>query len=187
MNLTRRPRDGMLVLRDPRGGGGVPQRSFGLIMVLGGGFALQHLARTGGWATCIDLCGVGFAAVVTLLGLFALAHFDDVRLDLVKRTYLRRSGLWPFHSCRRGSFDEIEAIRVRFETRPLGPRSEGGGGTVQVTVVTLHWKEQIPRPLRISEQEKLDALWSNRADGFADADWISRLIGIPVVDSRFRS
>jgi hypothetical protein len=158
-----------------------------MIALLGGGFALQHLIRAGGWATRNDLCGVGIAAAIAFAGLFVLANFDDVRLDLVSRTYHRRLGLWPFHSCRRGSFGEIEAIRVRFEPRSLPPRGEGGGGTVQVTVVTLHWKGQVPRPLRISEQEKGDDLWGNREDGLADANSLSRLIGIPLADSRSRA
>lgn len=187
MRIDRCLSDGFLVLRDPREGGGVLQRSFGLILALGGGFWLQRFVLAGGWATCNDLCGVGFAAVVTFGGLFALARFDDVKLDLVNRIYLRRFGLWPFLSCRQGSFDEIEAIRIRFEPRSLPPRGEVGGVTVQVTVVTLHWKERSPRPLRISEQELRDALLDNREDGSADASSLSRLIRVPLLDSRFRS
>jgi hypothetical protein len=56
-----------------------------------------------------------------------------------------------------------------------------------VTVVTLHWKGQVPGPLRISEQEKGDALWGNREDGFAEASLLSSLTGVPLVDSRSRT
>jgi hypothetical protein len=188
MRIDRRHSGGILVLRDSCGGGGALQRSFGLVALLGGSVALQHLVRAGGWANCNDLCGVGIAAAFAFGGLFTLANFDDVRLDLVNRTYVRRFGPWPLHSCRRGSFGEIEAIRICFEPRSYFRGGEGGvSGTVQVTVVTLRWKEQVSRPLRISEQKVVDALWGNSEDGFAEANSLSRLIGIPLVDFRRRT
>jgi hypothetical protein len=195
MRIDRRPSDGILVLRDPQGGGGILQRSFGLILTLGGGFAFQHLVRTGGWATCNDLCGVGFAAFVYVGGLVALAHLDDVRLDLVRRTYLRRFGLWPFHSCRQGSFNEIGSIRMRLETRTLPPRV-GTVGVIAVIIASLEWKDPAVPALSFQRADgkpagshvtTLAQADNARSAVLAEANKLSRLIGIPVVDSRSRS
>jgi hypothetical protein len=179
MNLDRRPRDGILVLPAHGAPSGIAVRLLGLLILAGGSYAVQRIVTTRGWTA--DCCWLGLVGLLALTGLVMLAGVDDLVVDLAGRTYVRRSGLWPLLRRRPGKLNEMAAIRVCSEMRPLRPREGVSDLTAPVLVVTLHWKNPSVRPFRLAETRPFaeEQILGNLR---AQAKRLGLMLGVPVLE-----
>ena len=85
-------------------------------------------------------------AIVLLLGaVWRLFWRDDIEIDLVRRSYLRRRGHWPRICGQNGPLDDIAAVSLGLEKR-----QDSRGGLLDVWTVGLRFREET-KPLLVAE------------------------------------
>jgi hypothetical protein len=85
-------------------------------------------------------------AVLCFLGsVWRLFWRDDIEIDLLRRSYVRRRGHWPRISSQPGSVDDISAVALALERR-----QDSRGGLLDVWTVGLRFRGTSD-PLLIAE------------------------------------
>lgn len=163
---------------------------FGSIVLFGSYLFFLCLLIGNGVANAADLWLVGLVLGLCALGcLWVATLVDDLTVELLKRTYYRRCGCWPFHRRWRGSLTEIDFILICTEFYSVIQGHPGRPSTGKLvegwkTSASLCWKNHALKPFYFAEV--LDKQRSKLEHGhqlYADVTAVSQLTNIPITGS----
>ncbi|HLK17229.1 MAG TPA: hypothetical protein VKT78_20665 [Fimbriimonadaceae bacterium] len=120
---------------------GLPRRVVGFVLVVGG----LVFAASGDPVPSGSRLRLGVCLLVALMGAAMMSLTDRLKLDFVKKRYLRVYGWAPFVHFRGGSFDDLEGISIHHMARGAGEAV----GKVSL-VVFLNWEHHDLPPFELA-------------------------------------